>query len=136
MAVSDLRSFGLSCLKADRYPNDYHTFVSFKCEECGADRFQVRIIHHSGSKPGDFKGTVEGKCEDCGTVRKVLSYTGSHRKPLQENRPRCSCGSSVYTVAECERIEGDDGLYGFFDEGVLVGKCSGCGRNEVFVETD
>ena len=34
------------------------------------------------------------------------------------------------------RIEGDEGVMGFFDEGVVVGKCSNCGRNRVFVHTD
>jgi hypothetical protein len=39
-------------------------------------------------------------------------------------------------VCECERFEGGDGLSGFFDEGVVVGKCSECGRNRVMVYTD
>jgi hypothetical protein len=39
-------------------------------------------------------------------------------------------------VAEYERIERDDGMIGFFDEGVVVGKCSRCGRNRALVYTD
>jgi hypothetical protein len=39
-------------------------------------------------------------------------------------------------VGECERIEGDEGLMGFFDEGVVAGMCAQCQRNRVLVETD
>ena len=38
--------------------------------------------------------------------------------------------------AECERIERDDGMMGFFDEGVVVGKCAQCGQNRALVHTD
>lgn len=136
MPRQSLRSFALDRLNAARYPNDRHIYVSFTCEECGEDRFDVLITHHSGSKSGNFRGVVKGTCKACGTVRNVLSFTGSHRKPEKEEHPHCSCGSFVFHVAECERIEGDDGLDGFFDEGILVGKCANCGRNMVFVETD
>jgi hypothetical protein len=36
----------------------------------------------------------------------------------------------------CERIEGEEGIPGFFDEGVIVGKCILCNRNMAFVFTD
>jgi hypothetical protein len=39
-------------------------------------------------------------------------------------------------VAEVERIERDEGLPGFFDQGVVVGQCSQCGHNQVVVHTD
>jgi hypothetical protein len=42
----------------------------------------------------------------------------------------------MFVVCECERFEGDEGVFGFFDEGVVVGKCLECGCNRVMVYTD
>ena len=41
-----------------------------------------------------------------------------------------------FSFGECERFEGDEGLMGFFDEGIVVGQCARCGQNRVFVYTD
>jgi hypothetical protein len=36
----------------------------------------------------------------------------------------------------CERFEGEEGIPGFFDEGVIVGRCTECSRKRAFVFTD
>jgi hypothetical protein len=65
-----------------------------------------------------------------------MSFTGKHRTPLREENPSCTCGHAAFVVAEMERIERDDGLMGFFDEGVVVGQCAHCGKNQALVRTD
>jgi hypothetical protein len=55
---------------------------------------------------------------------------------LRKEKPVCECGNTHFLVAICERIEGEEGLAGFFDEGVIVGQCSRCSRNRAFVYTD
>jgi len=123
-------------MAADRYPNDYHPFRLFKCDVCDGVAFEVTIEHHTGSRKGDFKGVMWVKCTECGNRQQLLSFTGEHRKQLREEEPACACGNGAFMVGECDRIEGDEGLRGFFDEGVLVGKCRRCGRNRVFVYID
>ena len=79
---------------------------------------------------------ITGRCSLCGETVRVLSFTGAHRTFVREEKPVCKCGSALFLVGECERIEREDGLLGFFDEGVVVGKCAKCGRNRAFVCTD
>jgi hypothetical protein len=134
--ISDLRTFALECLAADRYPQDYHTWKLFTCEACGGDTFAVTVEHHTGSKRGDFKGLIWGDCEACGHRQQLFGFTGAHRKHLRDEAPACRCGSRAFAVGECERIEGEEGLMGFFDEGVVVGQCRHCGGFRAFVYTD
>jgi hypothetical protein len=96
----------------------------------------LRVEHHTGSKQRDFKGVVFARCSACGCDARVFSFTGGHREPIREERPACECGSKEFIVAMVERFEGDQGLPGFFDEGVIVGECSQCGRHRAFVYTD
>ena len=65
-----------------------------------------------------------------------LSFTGDHRRCEREERPVCECGSVHFLVGECERIEGEEGMLGFFDEGVVVGQCLTCGCTRAFVYID
>ena len=134
--LSDLEAFARKQIAAERYPNDAHFFRPYTCDTCGVVPFELTIEHHTGSKHGDFKGVIWGDCTVCGTRKRVFSFTGNHRKPLREEKPTCTCGHTAFLVAECERMEGDQGITGFFDEGVVVGKCSHCGRNRVLVFTD
>ena len=134
--LSDLEAFAQECIAAHRYPGDAHFFTPFKCDTCGVVPFELTIEHHTGSKKGNFRGTITGRCSECGVSKRVFSFTGKHREPLREEKPACKCGHTEFTVAECERIERDDGMIGFFDEGVVVGKCSRCGRNSALVYTD
>ena len=135
-SLSDLEVFARKRIAAHRYPNDYHFFRPFKCDACGVVPFKLTIEHHTGSKKGSFKGVILGECAECGSGKRLFSFTGNHRERLREETPVCRCGSKHFLVGECERIEGDEGLMGFFDEGVVVGKCSRCGRNRVLVYKD
>ena len=135
-SFSKLEAFARDHIAAHRYPNDYHFFRLSKCEICGVVPFGVTIEHHTGSQKGDFKGQIFGQCTVCGHTTRILSFTGSHRKPEREETPACTCGATDFYVGECERIEGDEGVMGFFDEGVVAGLCSRCERTRVLVETD
>jgi hypothetical protein len=136
VTLSDLRIFAEKSLAAERHPDDFHIFHLFECDVCGVVPLALTIEHHSGSKAGDFKGVIYAQCSRCGSKRRVFSFTSEHRKCLREERPACRCGNKYFFVGECERIEGDEGLLGFFDEGVVVGKCSRCERSRAFVYTD
>ena len=134
--LSDLQSYAENCIAAQHYPNDYHFFNPAKCFVCGVVPLALIIEHHTGAKPGNFKGNIFGHCMDCGEQTRIFSFTGSHRKPVFEEKPACQCGSVHFLVGECERIERDEGQLGFFDEGVVVGKCFQCGQKHAFVYTD
>ncbi len=136
ISLTDLEAFAQERIHADRYPDDYHFFKTFRCQACGVVPLELTIEHHTGSREGDFKGVITGRCSACGAEEKIFSFTGPHRKPWREERPACACGSKQFYVGECERIERDEGILGFFDEGVVVGKCAKCGRNRALVYTD
>ena len=136
MSLSDLEAFARKSIDAQRYPGDYHHFKLFRCQSCGVVPLELTIEHHTGSRKRDFKGKIFGRCSVCGTEERIFSFTGTHREPLREERPACTCGNEQFFVGECERIERDEGLLGFFDEGVVAGKCSQCGRNRALVYTD
>ena len=79
---------------------------------------------------------IRARCPRCNGERVVFGFTGGGRKPWRQEQPACECGSGEFLAGMCERYEGADGLTGFFDEGIIVGKCARCGRNRVFVATD
>ena len=133
---TDLEAFAKERIAADRYPHDYHFFRSFKCQNCGVVPLELTTEHHTGSKKGNFKGVIFARCSKCGSEERVFSFTGQHRKRLREEKPACKCGNAHFFAGNCERIEGDEGVMGFFDEGVIVGQCSRCGQNHAFVYTD
>jgi ribosomal protein S27E len=135
-SFSGLEGFARKTLDADRHPGDYHRFRLVRCPTCGVVPFALTIEHHTGSRKGNFKGRILGRCSDCNQETRIFSFTGEHRKFLREEKPRCRCGSRSFFAGECERIERDEGLMGFFDEGVLVGQCAECGRNRALVHTD
>lgn len=134
--LSDLEAFARKQIAAHRYPDDFHIFRPFKCENCGLVPFKITIEHHTGSKKGNFKGVILGACTECGRGMRLFGFTGEHRKGLRKERPVCECGNEGFLMGECERIERDEGIIGFFDEGVVVGKCCRCGRNRALVHTD
>jgi hypothetical protein len=96
----------------------------------------LTIEHHTGSKANNFRGVIWAECSQCGGRKRIFSFTGKGRSPERVEIPTCRCGNGAFIVAEMERIEGSEGIPGFFDEGVVVGSCSGCGRNSAFVYTD
>lgn len=136
ISITDLEAYAKKRIHAERYLDDYHHFKVFRCQACDALPLELTIEHHTGARKGDFKGVIFGRCSACGTEGKIFSYTGSHRKPERNEVPACACGSKQFIVGECERIERDEGILGFFDEGVVVGKCAQCGRKRVLVYTD
>jgi hypothetical protein len=136
ISLAGLKAFAQKRINADRYPDDYHHFKLFRCQSCGVVPLELTIEHHTGSREGDFKGIIFGQCSVCGTEERIFSFTGAHREPRRKATPACACGSKQFFVGECERIERDEGILGFFDEGVVVGKCAQCGRNCVLVYTD
>ena len=134
--LADLEAYAKERIAAQRYPNDYHFFTPVECSICGLVPLALTIEHHTGSKKGKFRGLIRARCLSCGAEERIFSFTGKHRQRIREERPRCVCGSIGFFVALCERIQGDEGIPGFFDEGVVVGKCSVCDRNRAVVFTD
>jgi hypothetical protein len=135
-SLSALLAYARNCLAADRYPGEHYPSAVLRCRDCGLVPLELTIEHHTGSGRRDFKGVIVGRCSACGREERVFSFTGEHRKPVREEKPVCRCGHAAFIVALVERVEGGDGLAGFFDEGVVVGACARCGRHTVFVYTD
>jgi hypothetical protein len=135
-SLSELDEFAKQCIGAQNYPDDYHTFQLFSCHSCRGSSFKITIEHHTGSEAYDFKGIIWGECTECGYLGRLFTFTGEHRKWLREERPACECGEKAFTVGQCDRTEGEQGIPGFFDEGVIAGKCCSCGRNRSFAFTD
>ncbi len=136
LSLVNLKIYAEDQIAAHHYPDDRHTFRPANCVTCGVVPVVVTIKHHSGSTKQDFKGQIVTKYTICGEAPIFMSFTGPHRKPKSEETPTCDCGINSFLVAECERIEGDAGIPGFFDEGVIVGQCAACGQNHTFVYTD
>jgi hypothetical protein len=134
--VSNLEKFARKRLAAEDYPTDHHPFTLFRCSSCGVVPLALTIEHHTGSRKGDFKGLIFGRCSGCGAEQRIFGFTSARRKPVRQEKPVCRCGNASLWVAMMERIEGEHGLPGFFDEGVIVGQCSQCGRRVVLVCTD
>jgi hypothetical protein len=135
-SLSDLDAFAEQCINSRNYPDHLHTFRLYVCNSCGSATFKVTIEHHTGSETWNFKGIIWGECTTCGYLGPLFTFTGTHRKWLRDERPECECGSRTFTAGQCERFETEQGIPGFFDEGVIAGKCTVCKRNKVFVYTD
>jgi len=134
--LAGLEAFAREKIAAERYPDDRHVFTPAACPACGVTPLVVTVEPHSGSTKTNFRGVITGRCPRCGSVARILHFTGEHRHKEREERPRCQCGGDEFVVATCERFEGESGLAGFFDEGVVVGACASCGRQRVFALTD
>lgn len=135
-SMNELEDFALDCLNAANHPEYEFIFNLYGCHSCGEESFSVVIEHHTGSEEWDFKGIIWGSCLQCGYLGRLFTFTGEHREHLRDERPECDCGNRSFMIAQCDRIEGDQGIPGFFDEGVIVGKCISCQRNKVLVRTD
>jgi hypothetical protein len=134
--LADLKEYAKERIAAERYPDDYHLFRPAKCSVCGVVPLELTIEHHTGSKKGNFRGIITARCSVCGGEERIFSFTGNRRKPERKETPVCKCGNKTFVVGELERIERDEGMMGFFDEGVVVGQCSACGRKRALVYTD
>lgn len=136
MSLTELDEFARDCINADNHPEDDHIFTLYQCYSCKGNSFRLTIEHHTGSEEWNFKGIIWGECNKCGYLGRLFTFTGEHRNWLQEERPVCDCGNRSFITGQCERIEGEQGIQGFFDEGVIVGKCCNCNRNKSFVFID
>jgi len=133
--IQHLKEFAGKHISADRFPDDLHTYKLAKCSTCGIVPLELTIEYHTGATKKNFRGVIWAQCE-CGKREQIFSFTGDRRKLERSENPACSCGNRRFLVCECERFERDEGLMGFFDEGVVVGKCSECGRNRIMFYTD
>ena len=134
--LSDLEAFAEDQLNMDHYPNHCCAFRVFRCPDCGVVPLELVFEHHTGSQDDDFKGAIFARCSVCERERRVFQFTGAHREPLRRESPVCECGHGYFLAGEGERFERDEGLPGFFDEGVIVGQCARCGQKRTFVYTD
>jgi hypothetical protein len=134
--VSELEDFAKQCINSQKYPNDNHIFLLYKCVSCNSPIIKLTIEHHTGSEKWSFKGIIWGECSDCGYLMRLFTFTGEHREKLRVEYPICDCGNRNFMAGLCERYEGKQGIPGFFDEGIIAGKCTDCKRNQAFVFTD
>lgn len=134
--ISLLEDFARLSINSQAYPDALHTFTLYRCSSCGSSEFKLTVEHHTGSEEWNFRGIIWGECAGCGYLMRLFTFTGEHRERLREERPECDCGNRSFITGQCERFEGEQGIPGFFDEGVIVGRCTLCNRNKAFVFTD
>jgi len=132
----ELEDFARKSINSNAYPDAFHKFTLYRCNDCKSSDFELTIEHHTGSEHWSFRGIIWGRCAGCGYLMRLFTFTGTHRRKLRDERPECDCGNRVFTAGQCERIEGENGIPGFFDEGVIVGKCTVCNRKKVMAFTD
>jgi len=138
---TELEEYAKEQINAAAYTEDVHTCSHFTCSQCGRMVPISLLISYSKAcdkaRPAlDFAGTVQSTCSNCGLVEIRLRIIRGKNPEVEQEHPVCSCGSQSFFVCMCERYEGAQGLQGFFDEGVIVGKCSTCGSLRTFLFTD
>ncbi|TFG28375.1 hypothetical protein EU528_11305 [Candidatus Thorarchaeota archaeon] len=141
MSDKELEAYAKEQINAVAYADDVHTCNHFRCSKCEQVVPVSLLISYSeacdDARPAqDFAGTVYGTCGKCGSTDSLFGIIRGSYLETEEEHPVCSCGSNSFFVCMCERYEGAQGLQGFFDEGVLVGKCSKCGSLRTFLFTD
>ena len=127
---------------------NFRGLIFGRCSECGR---KVQVFGFSG--PGRERVWEEKPVCECGGAQSpvpvsIVAQCGAGVPPaaLEHNIVASQDDSTTridnvreepqFLVGRCERFEGDEGLSGFFDEGVVVGKCHRCGRNRVMVYVD
>ena len=134
--LASLRTFALKALAADEYPRARHRCRVPSCPACGAGPLEVTVEAHTGATEPNFRGVVFARCPRCGSETSIFRFTGPHRKAESRERLSCHCGHDQFWLTICERTEGDEGLPGFFDEGVVAGCCAECGGRQIVVAFD
>lgn len=137
----DLDEYAKQQLNASAYPDDVHICSMFQCDRCQRTMpFSILMSYSeacdTARPPSDFAGTLRGTCTECGMEKTLFSIITDGLPEVKDEHPICSCGSDAFILCLCERYEGEEGLSGFFDEGVIVGKCVVCGVNRTFLFTD
>ncbi|MEX2705481.1 MAG: hypothetical protein Q6352_009500 [Candidatus Freyrarchaeum guaymaensis] len=135
-SLPDLETFAKEKIGADNYPDDVHIYAEANCEKCGIVPFEVILEHWNGDSPVDFYGVIRLRCSVCGKEKEYLSITEEGGKLVYREQYRCKCDNHTFYVASCDRIEVWEGKPCFFDEGVVVGKCSRCGLLLTIAMTD
>ena len=141
MSDNELEEYAKNQINAAAYADDVHTCNHFECGHCNeVVPFTLRISYSDAcddARPAqDFAGTVYGTCGKCGSTDSLFGIIRGRFPETEQEHPVCSCGSDSFFLCMCERYEGAYGLQGFFDEGVIVGKCSTCGILRTFLYTD
>jgi hypothetical protein len=134
--MSDLKVFAREKIGANNYPDDVHIYVEANCDKCGVVPFEVTLEHWNGGSPVDFYGVIWLQCSVCGEKKEYLSVLEEGGKISHIEQCRCKCDNVTFYVASCDRIEVWEDKPSFFDEGVVVGKCSLCGSLIKFAMTD
>lgn len=134
--LDSLRTFALKAIAAEKYPRARHRCRTPSCPTCGAVPLELTVETHSGSTNANFRGVIHGRCPGCGGETDIFRFTGPHRQAEGQQCLTCRCGGAAFWLTICERIEGDEGLPGFFDEGVVAGRCAACGRQQLIVAFD
>jgi hypothetical protein len=140
MTFQDLEEYTKEQINAAAYPDDDHRCFLYPCSNCKrVVPFSVRISYSAAcdsARPAyDFAGTVYGTCIQCNQEQILFGITRDNHPEEEQEHPTCSCGSDAFILCMCERYEGLSGLTGFFDEGVLAGKCETCGAFKTFLYT-
>jgi hypothetical protein len=141
MTDEDIEEYARGQINAAAYSDDIHRCYLFHCNACQrVVPFSLRISYSEACSDGrpayDFAGTVFGTCTHCNQEQILLSIKVDDFEEDEQEYPVCSCGSDTFVLCMCDRYEGPSGLEGFFDEGVLVGKCETCGTHRTFLYTD
>lgn len=141
LSDNELEEYAKLQINAAAYADDVHICNHFECGQCKeVVPFTLRISYSDAcddARPAqDFAGTVFGTCSKCGSTDSIFGIIRGNWPETEQEHPVCSCGSDSFILCMCERYEGAYGLQGFFDEGVLVGRCSNCGIPRTFLFTD
>lgn len=131
-----LKQWAREELAAEHYPQAACVFRELPCPHCGGGPLSLEVEPHSGSRAGSFRGAIFGQCAHCGGASRLWYFSGEHRRALARTAVSCACGKGLFLAAEAERVEGHDGLPGFFDEGLVAAVCVGCGKVQTVVEVD
>jgi hypothetical protein len=99
-SLSELEDFAKETINSRNHPNDYHHFSLYTCNSCKSSAIKLTIEHHSGSEEWNFKGITWGECADCGYLERLITFTGSHREKLRDERPVCECGSRIFMAGQ------------------------------------
>lgn len=106
----------------------------FLCDcDCGGMTFYTIVEPDLAARRGRFNGRVLATCEECGDRSLFLSVLPQHPDTGGQVAEvlACECGNHTFHLGMGELF--DDG---FFDMGLVVGRCTNCLQPRVVVETD
>lgn len=137
---SDLLAYARKRLKAPSAPEYRHEIFIKRCPQCSSGAVKLKIEEHTTATRTNFRGVVHGTCAHCShlwqvfkqvRIKKVDGEWVDNGKVRKVQKPTCRCGGDSFYTAVYSLLDGQ-----FYDEGALVGKCSSCGKNQLFFELD